>query len=334
MASKKVTMTDIAKKIGLSQATVSIVLNGKGDKRIAPETCDLVIKTAQNMGYSPLHNRMHNFSDFILYVTDDISTSQMAPYLINGAQEAASENNKNLVILTNLLDHQEDLEASLKLFSPHSVILASSILREVEVSKIVRKYNVILLNCIDTLHNLPSIMPDDRFGAQEACEYLITNGCKKIACITGDSWMMATQNRLEGYKLALMTNNLHFDATLIYTADWDLKKAYDATMQILKDHKDIDAIFSFGDIMSQSIYLALNEKGLKVGKDIHVISFDNHDTAAQLVPPLSSVDLPHEKMGKLAVDFLVQEHPNLLGSRIVIPCHFVKRQSSKPKQKL
>ncbi len=327
MTTKKVTMTDIAKKLGISQATVSIVLNGKGDKRIAPETCKNVMEAAQKMGYKTPQNIGQNFSSSVLYITDDITDSSMAPYLIKGAQAATRENGKNLIILTDLLDHQEDLTRILKQLKPHSVILATSILREIEVDPAVTGYNIILLNCIDKHHNFPSIMPDDRFGAQEATEHLIAGGCQNIVCITGDRWMMATQNRLEGYKQALMTNNINFNPDYIHDAGWNLKKAHDITLKILNKYPNIDGIFGFNDFMSQGIYYALQKTGKNIGKDIKIISFDNHEVTTQLTPPLSSVELPHERMGEVAVEYLIHKQPNLYGSRIVLPCYLKKRKS-------
>ncbi len=328
MTTKKVTMTDIAEALGISQATVSIVLNGKGDKRIAPETCKNVLETAQKMGYQTPQNIGQNFASSILYITDDITNSPMSPYLIKGAQLAARENGKNLIILTDLLDHQGDLDRILKQFKPHSVILAASILREIEVNNTIIDHNIALLNCIDKNHNFPSIMPDDRFGAQEATEHLISGGCQNIACITGDRWMIATQNRLEGYKLALMTNNISFNPHYIYEASWSLKKAYDMTLEILDRYPKIDGIFSFNDFMCQGVYYALQQQKRQIGKDIKVISFDNHEVASQLTPPLSSVELPHERMGEVAVEYLIHRQPNFYGSRIVLPCHLKKRKSS------
>ncbi len=325
MKDKKVTMTDIAKALDLSQATVSIVLNGKGDNRIARETCEAVFEMAQKLGYKNTQISSQNLASSILYITDNITDSQMAPYLIKGAQLAAKENGKNLIILTDLLDNQKDLGNILKKFNPHSVILAASILREIEVNEIAQNYNVILLNCIDKSHNLPSIMPDDRFGAQEATEHLIDKGCKNIICITGERWMMATQNRLEGYKLALMTNNISFNPDYIYDGAWSLKLAHDITLEALEKHPDMDGIFSFSDFMSLGVYNALEKKQKQIGKDIKVMSFDNHELAAQLTPALSSVNLPHEKMGEVAVEYLIQGKNSLYGSRIVLPCHLKKR---------
>ncbi len=329
MSPKKVTMTDIAKALGLSQATVSIVLNGKGDKRIAAETRENVIAAAQKMGYKNTYRSAYNFADSLLYITDDITDSQMAPYLMRGAENRAKEQGVELIVLPNLLDHQEGLEDIVKAFKPHAIILTTSILREISVHLPLDSYNVVLLNCIDKFHHFPSIMPDDRFGAQEAVESLIQEGVKNIACITGDSWMMGTQSRVEGYKLALMTNNIAFNPAYIHHGDWSLKAAYDATLEILEKQPEVEAIFSFSDFMSQGVYYALKEKGKIIGEHIKVISFDNHEVAAQLNPPLSTVELPHEKMGELAVDYLISKgQSGFHGSRIVLPCPFIKRQSS------
>ncbi len=328
MKDKKVTMTDIAEAAGVSQATVSIVLNGKGDNRIAPETCEAIFKIAQKLGYKTPKKSNADFISSVLYITDSITDSQMAPYLIKGAQLAARENGKNLIILTDLLDHQEDLAQILKKFNPHSVILAASILREIKVSAAILDYNAVLLNCIDKDHKLTSIMPDDRFGAQEATQHLISKGCRNIICITGEHWMMATQNRLEGYKLALITNNISYNEDYIYDGNWSVKNAHDITLEALEKHSDMDAIFSFSDFMSQGVYHALQKKNKIIGQDIQVMSFDNHDLSSQLTPRLSSVNLPHEQMGEMAIDYLIQQQNNFHGSRIVLPCHVKKRQSS------
>jgi LacI family transcriptional regulator len=158
---------------------------------------------------------------------------------------------------------------------------------------------------------------------------LLNKGHRRIGFINTVDPIPAALGRLEGYKQALQASDLPFDEHLVRFQADDSRGGYQGTLELLQVSEPPTAIFCFKDAMAMGVYDALRTLDLSVPNDVAVMGFDNQELiAAQLSPPLSTIQLPHYQMGKWAVEFLL-EHGNepLPPVQHIISCPYIERQS-------
>ncbi len=150
-----------------------------------------------------------------------------------------------------------------------------------------------------------SIGIDNIKASYDATKYLIEKGHKKIALILGDendlgiSWW-----RLKGYRNALKENNIQIDDELELIGDYSCKKAYNETINLIKNRKDVSAIFALSDIMATGVAKAVIDSGLKIGDDISIIGFDGMDASKYYNPGLTTVNQPKRLMAETSISLL------------------------------
>ncbi|MBV7298174.1 LacI family DNA-binding transcriptional regulator [Enterovibrio paralichthyis] len=328
-------MSDIAAEAGVSQSTVSLVLNGSTSVKIAEATQQRVLETAEKLGYA---NRKvaHSLGRprKIALVINGLNNIDPFIDAVNGAHEEAWAN--DYVLVTFNYRHDEELaakiEAEINGGDYQGVIYASSMTRELSNRRVKTALPTVLLNCtLQSESDLPAILPADMVGAYKAVQHLIEQGYKRIAHLTGESWMLATEQRLEGYRQALIDADIMPNSQYIREANWSPKEAHLQTKALLELPNPPEAIFCGSDYMAMGCYHAIAEKGLKIPQDIAVVGYDDQPMAAESFPSLSSVELPYSLMGKQAIDTLcalINQQP-ILTLRQKVEGELVVRSSSR-----
>ena len=134
-----------------------------------------------------------------------------------------------------------------------------------------------------------AVVTDDIHGGYLATKYLIDKGCKRIAVITGPNGISSSVNRLDGYKKALENAGISFDSSLVFEGDYRFESGEKLANKIFDEHKDVDAIFAFNDLMAYGVYRASSERGLKIGKDISLIGYDDNRFSSLISPGLTTI---------------------------------------------
>jgi LacI family transcriptional regulator len=324
---KRPTMNDIAQAAGVSQATVSLVLNG-ANARIAPETRARVEAAAQALGYQRKPARAEG-QRLIGLMIDDVSyTPFAAPFLEGARAEALLQDAMVMTVVTENDPGQE--AAALRQFQAmgaEGVIVASLLTREITPPS--SALPMVLLNATEAGGALPSVVPGDVLGGFAATEALIRAGHRRIGHIPGESWGQASSDRFEGYRRALASHDIPFDPTLVTEPAWTLSTGRQRMAALLESRPT--AVFCFSDRLAMGAYEAIKAAGLQVGRDISVVGFDNDDLAQNMDPPLTTVILPHEEMARWAVARLLERGGPLQPARIKIDCTLVARGSVQKK---
>lgn len=176
-----------------------------------------------------------------------------------------------------------------------------------------------------------SIGIDNIKASYDTTKYLIEKGHKKIALILGDendlgiSWW-----RLKGYRNALKENNIQIDDELELIGDYSCEKAYKETINLIKNRKDVSAIFALSDIMATGVAKAVIDSGLKIGDDISIIGFDGMDASKYYNPGLTTVNQPKRLMAETSISLLfslingVEEN-----KQILLDTKLIERESCK-----
>ena len=330
------TLRDVAAAAGVSTATVSLVLNGRGRGRVSPEVAKRIIQKSEEMNYQPnLIGRglRTQASKLIGFVSDRIATTPFAGQMIAGAQSIAFENHWLLFVANTEGDKVGESEVIQGLLQ-HNVtgfVYASMFHREISVPEEIKDKQIVLLDCFDSSGNFDSVLPDESQGARAAMEYLIGRGHRKIAHITHATNQYAAKLRKQSYLDVLKENKISLNEEYVaYSSDSHAEDGYIATKQILKSKELPTAIFAFTDRMAMGAYQAIQEHDLQPGKDISLVGFDNQpDIASALMPGLTTVQLPHFEMGVAAAKLLIGQYGEsaIKKKTHLIKCRLIERDS-------
>lgn len=328
------TMQDVADIAGVSQTTVSFVLNGRDDISISGETKERVLATARDLGYRPnamARSLRISQSQLIGLVSDEIASTPHAVQIVLGAQDAAWEHDRFL-LMVNTGGNQSIKDAAVPMMLEHrvdSIIYATMYHRMVNPPPEVREVPCVLLDCFVADRSLPSVVPDERQGGKTAVDTLLQRGHRRIGFINNTDTIPATIGRLAGYREALATYGVPFDDSLVRRALSDSSGGYAGTMELMQLAEPPTAIFCFNDRMAMGAYDALRKFGRLIPDHVAVIGFDDEELiAAHLYPPLTTVKLPHYAMGRWAVNFLMEHAGTTLPPiQHVIECPLVTRAS-------
>ncbi|NNE88138.1 MAG: LacI family DNA-binding transcriptional regulator [Silicimonas sp.] len=309
-APTRITMKDIALKAGVSQSTVSFVLNGQEDMRISEETRKRVTDAVAELGYRPRGAGRPPKDAGVRVIglmIDEIATSPFAAISIEGVQEAAWK--ENVIVEVVMTGGDKAYEAAvLRKWAAdrvEGVVYGSILTRQVTPPDVLAKHKAVLLNCYEADARYPSVVPAERRGGEAATQMLIESGHRKIAFITGENWMEASDQRLEGYERALRLANIPIDPNLIVEGNFLPSGGRTATLRLLDGPVRPDAIFCANDLMAVGCYEALKERSESVGQTIGVMGYDDQEIAQHLSPALSSVLLPHREMGSWCAQLLL-----------------------------
>jgi LacI family transcriptional regulator len=321
------TMTDIAKRVGVSQSTVSLVLNEMTGAKVSAATRERVFEVAKALGYqlprrrdgaaprstldtavaAPARRR-----DLVIYLADEVSTAHHPTISIDGARAAAWEHDCLLAVhVTGGNRELEDATLAAVLANPAvlGVVYASIFTREVELPARLADSGlpVVLLNCTSGDRSRPGVVPGEVGGAFAATWHLIEQGHQRIGFINGEPWMDAARDRLKGYRQALATADLAFDPSLVREGDWMSGTGYAQAQALLGLARPPTAIFCANDLMALGALEAARAEGLAVPRQLSLVGYDDQEVARYARPALTTVLLPNYEMGEWAVRRLIDE---------------------------
>ena len=152
--------------------------------------------------------------------------------------------------------------------------------------------------------------------------------------VTDTEDIPATHKRLEGYRRALAEAGIRFDQSLVEAGTCDTSGGYLAARRLLVHDDRPTALFCFNDRMAMGAYRAAAELDLSIPRDLSVVGFDNQELICEgLVPPLTTVELPHYAMGARATALLLSMNgagPSCPVEPELLPCPLVRRDSVAP----
>jgi LacI family transcriptional regulator len=303
---------DLAEVLGLSITTVSRVLNGKGQRyRIKAETQQRVMQAAKEYSYVPnklARGLKMSRTDTLGLIIPDISN----PFFADIAQSIEKEARLHgySLILGDSGDDQMVETDLIRLLLSHKVdgIIIAPV--GIDYKQIIQTYNsgiplVVIDRCFPEI-GLPFITSDNYQGGNDAVNYLIAMGHRKIACIQGIPKSRPTVDRVRGYKDALHSYSVPIDDSLIVGDNYTIENGYKQTRILFSMEDPPTAIFALSNLIGLGAIKAVEEMGLKIPDDISLISFDEQPYSAFLATPMTTVDQKKSEIGQLAVNVLLK----------------------------
>ncbi|MEM9515827.1 MAG: LacI family DNA-binding transcriptional regulator [Actinomycetota bacterium] len=341
-ARRRPSMRDVAEAAGVSQTTVSLVLNDAANSGIPDNTKARVRAAADEVGYRT--NRLARAmrldrTETLGFVSENIATTPFATRMIKGAQDAAWEAGHLLLIFdTGAItspNHSERERLAVEQLLERQVdgiVIASMYHRVIEPPAALSEVPAVLVDLRAANGLVTSVVPDEHRAAYDATRHLIERGHTRIAHPTIDyPGAVAAAARLDGYRAALRDHAIADDPALVITEPSDTPGGRTAARRLLSLDDPPTAIFCYNDQSAMGVYQHAAERGLQSPGDLSVVGFDDQELiAAELVPGLTTMALPHYEMGYWAVEHLlgIDSHPEPI--QHTIPCRLVERSSVAP----
>lgn len=328
------TIAQIAQIAGVSVPTVSKVLNGRTD--VAQQTRERVERVIEEHGFvrnraaRALRKGKTGLVDLILPRLDD---EYFLPILEGVAQVLRDAGVRLVLTSTNYLPEKE--MQWIDTVTDHStdgillVLPSDESIGHLERSGLPF---VLIHNQGGQQSNVPSVRITSWEGGFLATQYLIKLGHRRIAYIGKTAKALDAIERIAGYRAALEQANLPLDPQLQCPGDFVEIDGYNAARSLLELPEPPTAIFAGTDRQAAGVYRALHEQGISVPDEMSVIGFDNLPYTEIMNPPLTTVHAPRLELGRTAATMLlrlINDEP-LEMTRVVLPTHFVERQSCRP----
>ena len=331
-------MMDVAVAAGVSQTTVSLVLNNVIGARLSQTTRQHVLDAANRIGYRLVRRgpapRPATTSGAIGFVVNEMSTDPWCAIALDGAREKAWASGLTLTVAVTRGDAEMEEAVFAQMVSQPLVGLIYGTIHTQRISASAWLYRVptVLLNCYVADRSLTSIVPAEERGGRTATERLIRSGHTRIGLIQGEALMDASRDRYKGYRRALASAGIAFDPELVRPGNWEPSAGYEQTRALMALREPPTAVFCENDLMALGCLEALHELGKKVPDDVAVVGYDDREIAQFTRPALTTVLLPHFDMGNLAAECIIDRtvRPGGRQPQIKVECPLVERSSVGP----
>jgi LacI family transcriptional regulator len=332
----KATIYDIAKEAGVSIATVSKVINGKG--KISVETRNAVFAIMERFDFQPsvIASALTGKKTFTLgLLVPDISNPFFAE--IARAIEDQGHQLGYSVVMCNTDNKDEKVERYISLLLQKSVdgiIIATGIEKKQIVEQLMaRGLPIVLIARELPMLAVDTVVVDDYIGGCMAARHLLELGHTDIAILAESQKVSSSRERVRGFKQTMSKAGLLFNEPFLKVCDYKVEDGKSKALELLRGSDRPTAIFACNDMLAIGALQAAKEMEIGVPSALSIISFDNTILSSVTNPPLTTIAQPMEQMGKLAVDLIVEniKEKKQLKQRTVLWPEIVIRESTQKK---
>ncbi len=338
---KKILLRDVAEIAGVSQMTVSRVINNP--ETVHPDTRGRVEKIIKQLNYQPNSfakslstGKTNNIGLLVVYDTHKFPNSFM-PLFLKGASDVIQRNNYKLMLMFDRHDGQNHI-ISENVLAPNKfdgllILSVDSDLETVyQLSYKLREFDIPAVVANQAIDNekIGYVSTDDFNGGFKAASYLINQGHRKIGIITGSEQYSTSWNRFKGFISALEEHGLMFHPSAYAEGFYTKEGGYDAMGKLLNNAPDMSAVFCASDLMALGAMKCCFDKNLAIPDDISIIGYDDVEFASMLNPALTTVRKDRERMGREAAEILI----NMINGtrepiRLMLDTEVIERDSVK-----
>lgn len=307
----KVTITDIARKLDITPATVSRALNNHPS--ISERTKTMVINTAEKLHYNRnnLASSLRSGRTNIIGVMVPSAKINFFGAVVHGIEALANEKGYSVLIYQSNESCSYEIKGLTTFLNARVdgilVSIAKDTLDHSHFTNIKKRgIPVVFFDRAKEDLGIPSVVIDDYKGAFEATEHLIKQGYKRIVHIAGPQHVDAFRHRLNGYMDALKAYKMPTGKGLVYEGDISIESGRKAIEQLLSVPKPPDAVFAVEDFTALGALKQLKDMNIKVPQEFGVVGFANELFGEHITPALSTFDQQTVQMGREALGLLLQ----------------------------
>lgn len=335
--SLKITISDIAKELNTTPATVSRAL--RNHKSISEKTKKNVHEAAIRLNYkrNNIASSLRKGSSKIIGVIIPSAEINFFGSVVHGIESIANNSGYSILIYQSNENYESEKQGIDTFLSARvDGILVSIAKNTTDFSHFlaVKKSNVpiVFFDRSNDEIGIHSVVIDDFKGAFLATQHLIEQGYKRIAHISGPRHLKVFNNRLKGYEAALKASSFEVDSSLIYSGNVSIEAGKEGINYFLSMEYPPDAVFAVEDFTALGAIKALKEKNINVPQEFGIVGFANETFGEHITPTLSTIDQQTVQMGKLAfiqLENIINNLPEILiEQRLVLEPVAIFRESS------
>jgi len=308
MTKRGPTIKDVAKRAGVSIATVSNVINGT--RFVSNELQTRVRAAVEELGYHPssVGRSLRKGKSFLIGVLLPDPRNQFFQIVAEGIEEQAELHRHN-IWYCNTRDEPSRERACISTMAEHGVdgiIIAPSPGGRESIRPFLETgLPIVLIVRQIERFDVDQVFADSIEGAYEATRHLIQLGHRRIGLLTGVRQIQTFKERLFGHQKALLDHGIPFDPELVLDAYSHIEEGSEATKYLL-EHTDVTAVFATNYPMTLGALKAIHELELDCPGRISLIGFDDLDCASVLQPNLTVVDQKPFEIGHMAGTMLFE----------------------------
>ncbi len=339
MVKKRPTQADVARLAGVSRATVSYVVNGLADDRlsITEETRQRVLDAIRELGYEPdamaRSLRLGSTRTIGLLLPDMHNPHYWQ--IASGAEQQAQEEDYDLLLTNTSLDPDKEIRAvnalSRRRIDGLILLLTFPELHTKQVENLTNRHMpvVVLGGVIPRADRVDSGYNE---SATRMMEHLIQLGHRRVGLVYGVATEMLGHDRLHAYRQVLQDKGIPVREDYIERCGTTPEEGYQATQRLLCCSPRPTAIMVINDLLAIAATRAAADLRLRVPEDFSIASFDDIELAPYTTPPLTTVRVNAEEMGRAAARLLFARlcDPALPPQRVQIPSQLIVRASTGP----
>lgn len=329
-------MVDVATLAGVSQQTVSRVVNGAAN--VTPEVRERVLRAIDQLNYrrntaaaALASNRTMNLG----VVSYALSVHGPSVALFGISEEARLNGYSTRLITIGALDHASIRAALRDLTSDEvdGVIVLAPLRAAIEVLRGIETDVPVITFEQGSPETTRSVSIDEVDGARRAVRHLLELGHETVWHVQGPEGWMASDARTRGWMLELSAAG-RMAPPVVTTADWSADAGYAAGLQ-LASTPGVTAVFAANDPFALGVVKALDERGISVPGQVSVVGFDDVPEARFFRPGLTTVVLDFEEIGRAAVEAILRlmrgQEPTVIP--LIEPTLVVRESTAPPPQR-
>lgn len=341
MDRKRVTISDVADRAGVSKATVSAVLNDKGT--VSHTTRDRVLQVLKELNYRPRSSaglpRVGERRSLGLLIKE--ADNPYYSEIVTGIRAYCRSRGYAVVVASSEGDAEAERETTelLRRQGVAGLVVTPVMSTDTDLSHLFelsrRNFPFVLLEQIQGLQ--ASLVDVENVEAsRRAADFLIQRGHERIVHFAGPMYSMHTRERIDGVRRAFSTSALVFPEDSVVPAGAHLDDGYRAGLEYFRGRPARvrpTAVTCYNDLVALGLIRALHELGLSVPGDVSVVGFDNLAILPYVGVPLTTVNVPKVEMGERATEMLIRriESPQALPvERVTFEGKLVERGSTRP----
>jgi LacI family transcriptional regulator, sucrose operon repressor len=323
------TLKDVAEKSGVTVTTVSRMLNNRG--YISEKTKTKIQQAMKDLNYQPnelARALSQKRSHFIGLIVPSASNMYFCK-VIDCVEHLVTSSGYKLLLCTSNHEAKKEVEYfdMLNASKVAGIILASHT-QNLDMNIAIDAPVISIDRIISP--RIPAISSDNYQGGILAAEHLITKGCKKLAHISGSTYLnMEANKRYFGFKEVCDSKGVPH-VVIDATEEQFLSMRYENVINILLDNNpDIDGIFTSNDIIAAQVINICTKRGIKIPEEMKVVGYDDIDLCELCTPTITTIHQSVDAICQRAVESIISKQENkVIPTSVILPVSLVEREST------
>ena len=301
------TISDVAALAGVSTATVSRALNGKST--VDPVLAERVARAVEELGYTPngLARSLRRRETAVLALIISDVENPFFTAIARGVEDTAQAAGYSVMLCNsdeNTAKERRYVEVAAQ--ERRAGVIMSPTTGDSDVRPLTtHRTPIVTVDRRLASADCDAVLLDSRGAAREAVRHLVSQGYQRIGCIAGPPGVTTADDRLDGYRDGLRDAGRKYSAKLVHRCEFREAGGREAALRLLTKPDPPDALLVSSSTMSVGVLQVMAELGLRSGRDLGIVSFDDAPWATLISPALTVLAQPAHAMGGLAARLLL-----------------------------